>query len=307
MPDFEEALLRLAGPRLRRLGYDYEPRLRVGDELFGFHKSLGADIHAIIQFHRRHAGLQDDFTISLISAKSEEIQPRMYGGYDGARGARLSEVLWFVHHLRDLPVPDYWWATPDETCLETALNEALTYLEHYGVQWLEAPAPLKPWEMPAHHLMEFADGVEAVVAPEMERRGYQLEQCGLAGGLPYLYFCKLLPDNTYASIEMQPIYSLDPDRFYFDIRLQRRPNRHPLALENLAPRFPSASLAQLAWRAHGGSPLSQATITEIGSLFWVYRDLENLDAQLHAAVQDIVQIGLPWVEHLMSHQDDTIP
>ncbi len=296
MADFEEALLQIAAPRLKTLGYEYDPRLRLDDELFGFHKDLGDDVQAVIQFQRRRTVTQDDFTINLISAHSDDIRPRLYGGYAGARGARLSYVLWFVHHLRDESVADYWWDARDEAHLKMALTEAVGYVARYGVSWLEAPQPPRPWEMPTHQHEEFAASVRAVIAPELERLGYRLEQGMLAGDAPYLYFSKALSDDTCALIEMHSIYSLDPNEFNFDVRLQCRPDRNPLAPVDPAQRSRHVSLAQLVWHAHGAASPSTMTLAEVKALFWRYRNRAELNEQLRAALQQIVQIGLPWVE-----------
>ena len=88
--DFERVLLETAAPRLKQQGYEYDARLRLADQLFGFRKELDKDIHAIVQFSYRCDTARNEFTINLISARSREIHPRMFGGYPGARGARLS-------------------------------------------------------------------------------------------------------------------------------------------------------------------------------------------------------------------------
>ena len=293
--DFEKTLLETAAPRLKRLGYDYDARLRLGDELFGFRKELGEDVQAIIQFNYRCDPARNEFTINLISVRSSEIQPRMYGGYPGARGARLSYVLWFVHHLRDYAVPDYWWAVLDVEYLPAAVEEALGYLERYGVPWLEAPQAEKPWEMPQHHAGEFVEAVQAVVAPAMAQLGYRLERQSLAYDLPYLYFSKELPDGSCGLIEMQSIYSLDPSEFNFDVRLQRRPSGDPLSFSGPYRDWRSASLAQLVWYAQGGPALHTVTVDDLKTLFWHYADRAELDAQLRDALAQITQIGLPWI------------
>ena len=90
---------------MQPLGYAYDARLRLGEELYGFRKALGDDVHAVIQFRYRPDGAEHDFTVNLFTARSREIRPRMYGGYSGARGARLSYVMWFVYGLRDYRRP----------------------------------------------------------------------------------------------------------------------------------------------------------------------------------------------------------
>ncbi len=294
--DFEAVLLMHLAPRLLPLGYVYDARLRLGDELYGFRKTLGDDVHAVIQFRYRQDGAEHDFTVDLFTARSQEIRPRMYGGYSGARGARLSYVMWFVHGLRDYAVPDYWWVALDETYLPAALEEAMADVEHYGIPWLESPAAVKPWEMPVDHIADFCAAVQAVMSPEMERLGYQLKRQSLSGDRPYCYFSKALPDGTYALIELQTIYSLDPDEFNFDVCLQRRADNDPLAFNDDYGRWRSVSLAQLAWKTRENVPLDRLPVSEVKTLLWHYRDRAELDAQLRAALALMMRLGIGWIE-----------
>ena len=245
--DFEALLLEVLAPRFKARDYNYDPRLRLGNELYGFRKELGAARHAIVQFQPRHDAARYDFTVNLFTTQAGEIQPRWYGGYPGARGARLSYVMWFVHGLRDYAVPDYWWVALDAVYLPAALEEATEHIVRYGVPWLEEAQASKPWEMPVGGADEFGEAVQAVMAHEMERLGYRLERQSLAGNLPYCYFSKALPDGTYALIELQAIYSLDPSEFNFDVRLQRRVDDDPLAFDGNYEHWRSVSLAQLVW------------------------------------------------------------
>ena len=290
MSDLETLLLSEVAPRLFTLGYEYDPNLRLGDELSGFRKPLGDGVQAIIQFQRRTAA--DEFTINLLRVKTTDLQTRVYDGYTGSGGARLSYVLWFVHNVRLYRVPDYWWLVTS-----AALRDAAEKTAQYGVPWIEDQHAPTPWEMPLHHGAEFAAAVKTIVAPELERLGYQLEQRALAGKVPYLYFSKSLADGTFASIEMQSIYSLDPGEFNFDVRLQRRPDRNPLAPEKgLDHQARHASLAQLSCQARGVAALLTMTVAEAKTLLWHYADRAELDAQLLDARQQIVAIGIPWLE-----------
>ena len=298
MVDFTAALQQLIGPRLSALGFKSDPRLSQADELFAVSKTLSADRQAVIQFQRSHNAAVYHFTINLISARSVEHQP----GYEIEHGARLSYVLWFVHQRREYPVSDYWWVASDEAQLRSALDDALNSLERYGLAWLAAPEPPKPWEMPAHRLTEFAAAVQQVLAPPLAQRGYQLEQWTLADGAAYSFFFKELTDGSYALLELQAIYSLDPAEFSFDVRLQRRPDCDPLTPSALAFAA-SASLTQLAWGAHHAQPLQSVSVAEARRLLWPYRDRVELEAQLHAALQDLVQVGLPWVEQAAGLND----
>lgn len=88
--DFEAALLTLVAPRLQRLGYRYDARLRREAELFGFCKLLDNGEQAVIQFQRRGDSTADRFTVNLIRSRAGEIQPRPYGSEAGASAARLT-------------------------------------------------------------------------------------------------------------------------------------------------------------------------------------------------------------------------
>jgi len=52
--------------------------------------------------------------------------------------------------------------------------------------------------MPAQRADEFAQAVQAIMAPGMERLGYHLEQQLLPGNLPYSFFSKVMADGTFA-------------------------------------------------------------------------------------------------------------
>jgi hypothetical protein len=220
----------------------------------------------------------------------------LYGGYPGARGARLSYVMWFVHGLRDYAVPDYWWVVLDATYFPAALEEAIGHVERYGIPWLEAAQAIRPWEMPVQRADEFGQAVQAVMALEMERLGYRLEQQSLSGDLPYCYFSKSLPGGAYALIELQAIYSLDPSEFNFDVRLQRKSDGDPLTFNGDYRHWRSISLAQLVWQARDNAPLDRLSVSQVKSLFWHYRDRAELGAQLIDALDQIKRIGCAWIE-----------
>ncbi len=294
--DFEAALIEHLAPRLQPLGYDYEARLRLGAELFGFRKALDNDVQALIQFQRQAADTAEHFTVNLIRACESEIQPRSYGGKHDARGARLSYVLWFVHDRRDYPVSDYWWTVTDSASREAALLDAGDQLVHFGIPWLEDPDPSRPWEMPVNRADEFAEAVQAVMAREMERLGYRLERQSLAGDQPYCYFSKPMPDETFALIELQPTYSLEPGEFSFDVRLQRRADNDPLAFSGDYGHWRSASLAQLVHQVRGGTPLDRLSVSGVKTLVWRYHNRVELDAQLLDVLAQIKRIGWAWVE-----------
>jgi hypothetical protein len=298
--DFEAALLNYVAPRLRPLGYEYDARLRVEDELFGFRKALGNDVQAVIQFQRRGNSEADRFTVNLVRARASEIRPRLYDNGTSASAARLSYVLWFVYGLRDYAASDFWWTASDAAQRAAALLDAAARIERHGVPWLESPEAPKPWEMPAQSADEFAQAVQAVMATELERLGYHLERRSLPGNLPYCYFSKAMPDGTFALIELQSIYSLDPSEFNFDVRLQRRADNDPLDFDGDYGQWRSRSLAQLVWRARGSAPLDRLSVSEVKTLFWHYRDRTELEAQLRDALEQIKQIGCVWVEQASS-------
>ncbi len=68
MQSFKGVLLQTLGSPLSELGYQYEERLRNGNHLYGFQKSLGGGVYATIVFQRQHAGERAygyGFTIEL--------------------------------------------------------------------------------------------------------------------------------------------------------------------------------------------------------------------------------------------------
>jgi hypothetical protein len=293
--DFEAALLQVVAPRLQPLGYAYAAALRVADELSGFCKTLGDETQAVIQFQRRADPAFDCFTVNVLRIPADETHPRSIGGAQ-ARAARLGYVLWYVYDLREYPVSDYWWTATDSAQRETALRDVVEKLVQYGVPWVEAADAPRPWEMPLSRADEFSEAVQAVLARTMVQLGYRLECQTLAGDVPYCYFSKALPDGTYALIELQAIYSLDPDEFNFDVRLQRRADDDPLGFDGNYAHWRSISLAQLAWQSRGGAPLDEVLVSEVKTLFWHYCDRAELDAQLRDALDQIKHIGCAWVE-----------
>ncbi len=294
--DFAAALLNCVAPRLQRLGYHYDARLRREDELFGFRKPLESSMQAVIQFQRQDCSPEDRFTVNLIRARAGEMQSVLYGSEAGASAARLSYVLWFVYGLRDYPASDFWWLASNSAQREAALLDATEKVERYGVPWVESAAAPKPWEMPAQRADEFAQAVRTVMAPEMAHLGYHLEQQSLPGNLPYCFFSKAMPDGTFALIELQSIYSLDPSSFNFDVRLQRRADSDPLASSGDYGQWRSMSLAQLAWQARSRVPLAALSVAEVANLSWHYHDRAELGVQLADALEQIKRIGRAWVE-----------
>ncbi len=294
--DFEAALLNHVAPRLRRLGYHYDARLRWEDELFGFRKSLDGDVQAVIQFQRQSSSRQDRFTINLIRARAGGIPLGSAGSDASASAARLSYVMWFVYGLRDYPVSDFWWLASDSARREVVLLDATEKIERYGVPWVESPAAPKSWEMPVQRADEFARAVQDVMAPELARLGYHLEEQSLPGNRPYCFFCKAMPDGTFALIELQSIYSLDPSAFNFDVRLQRRADSDPFDFDGDYGQWRSMSLAQLAWQARSNVPLAALPVAEVANLFWHYRDQAELGAQLADVLKQIKRVGCAWVE-----------
>lgn len=290
---FEATLRRLAAPRLSECGYDYDDRLRDGDELLGFRKPLEADLHAIVQFQRRG----DEFTINLLRVKSAVIEPHVYGGYCDSLGARLSHVLWFVENVHaDGGRPDCWWTLDD-------LDAVVDALLRYGLPWLENPQASQPWEMPAQRWPEFVAAVTAIVASALAAHGYRAAAQSLAGSFLYRYFVKPLSDGEFALIEFQSIYSLDPAQFTFDVRLQRKATDNPLDCGGSYNDWPAraTSLGQLVWRARA-QPADEAWSADaVKSLLWHYADRAELDDRLGEVLVAIQQIALPWLEGTHRH------
>ncbi len=291
---FEEALLKIAAPRLKAQDYEYDPALREGNMLFGLRKRPGDDVQAIIQFQRTRTG--DAFTVNLIRARSHDVQPRLYGGYDGALGGRLSHVLWFVHQLRIYPQSEHWWAAGSAEDLQASLVDVVDQLKCYGIPWLEDPQARKPWEMPTHRGAEFRSALQRFIAPELDRLGYRSETQHLAWNYPYPYFVKPLADDGLAFIEFRQVYSLDPDRFEFDVRLQRKRSRDPLDVAKSSIAGQQMSLGQLVWKAQGSPSAAQNPIAAARSLTWYYSDRSELEAQLLAALEQVKRHGITWLE-----------
>ena len=291
---FEEALLKIAALDVKALGYEYDPALREGDRLFGLRKQLGNDVQAVVQFQLTRTG--DAFAVNLIRAISPDTQPRLYGGYEGALGGRLSHVLWFVHQLRIYPQSEHWWAAGNVEELHASLVDVVDQLKRYGIPWLEDPHARKPWEMPAHRGAEFRSALQRIVVPELDRLGYRLETQPLAWDYPYPYFVKPLADDELAFIEFRQVYSLDPDRFEFDVRLQRKRSRDPLDVAKSSMAGQQISLGQLVWKVQGSALAAQDPIAAAKSLTWYYRNRSELEAQLFAALKQVERHGITWLE-----------
>ena len=282
-PDFESLLLREVAPVLAAAGYAYDPRLREGVELFGLRKALTAETQAIVQFQRRLT--TGEFTVNLLRVSANPIGPRVYGGSAEAGGARLSYVLWYVYELRAYSASDWWWQPDAES-----LRDVAEQLMRYGLRWLEDPAASKPWEMPVQRNQEFVQAAQAILSEILLSAGFHWQQLRLAGDVPYLYAVKPLAVGTYAIIEVQPTYSLDPAEFTFDVCLQRAAVPNPLS-----GRGARVSLAQLrAPSCDVSNDDPQAAISAVKALLWRYADRAELDAQLRDVAICLREFGLAW-------------
>ncbi len=289
--DFEAALLRYVAPRLQPLGYEYLAPPRRDTDVFDFRKALINGPQAFIQFQRQDDPDSDRFTVNLLCAPAT-----VSGRVRFERAARLGYVLWYVYGVRDYAVSDYWWTAPSETQLQAALADAVEKILQYGLPWVEDAAAPKPWEMPVSRAAEFGAAVHTMLTPTLERVGYRSGFQALGGELPYCYFSKTLADGTFALIEVQPIYSLDPEEFYFDVRLQRRDDDDPLGFDGNYGHWRSMSLAQLAWQQRGAPQLDRLAVSDAKGLFWRYRNQAELHAQLRDVLDQLTRIGCAWVE-----------
>ncbi len=280
----DQRLYDAAVTRLAQCGYGYDARLCDGDELLGFGKPLGDDVHAIVQLQRRGAA----WTINLLRVKAAELSARVYGGYADALGARLSHVLWFVAKVRDGGQPDRWWPLDE---IETALD---LLIEH-GLPWLENSHAPKPWEMPAQNRSELLEAVRDIAGPELLERGYKVVEQSVSSDFPYPYFVKSLPDDQFGLIEFQSCYSLDPAYFMFDVRLQRKSTDNPLDFGGSYEEWRSASLGQLVWQQRGALDESWS-VDAVKTILWQYADRVELAARLREALGAIDQWGTRWLE-----------
>jgi hypothetical protein len=249
---------------------------------------LGNDVQAIVQFQRREK--TGEFTINLLRVKSDQIAPRLYGGYAEAGGARLSYVLWYVYELRLYPASDWWWP-PDESSLRNAADMTLCN----GVHWLENAAAPKPWEMPAYRSQEWVQAAQAMLGRDLSAWGFAWVQQTLTGDVPYLYAVRSRA-SAYDIVELQPAYSLDPAEFTFDVRLQRAASPDPLSGGG-----PRVSLAQLRRAVAGDAAApAEAVLAEAKALLWRYTDRAELDKQLRDVVGCLQQFGLGWFDRVGS-------
>jgi hypothetical protein len=277
--------------RLAQHGYGYDVRL-CNDDVLGFAKALGDDVHAIVQFQRRGA----EWTINLLRVKSAEVGAHVYDGYAGALGARLGHVLWFVANVREGGNPDRWWS-PDE------IEAALDLLIEHGLPWLEDPRAAKPWEMPAQRWSEFATAVMHIAGPELLAQGYRAATQTLAGRFPYPYFVKPLAGGEFALIEFQSTYSLDPTQFAFDVRLQRKQTDNPLDFGGAYGEWRAASLGQLVWRMCCAADEAWS-VDAVKSLLWQYADQAELADRLREVLRHVPQIARPWLEGVLDVRGD---
>ena len=275
--------------RLAQRGYGYDARL-CNDEVLGFAKALGEDVHAIVQFQQRRA----EWTINLLRVKSAEVGAHVYDGYAGALGARLGHVLWFIANVRDGGQPDRWWATDE-------IEAALELLIEHGLPWLEDPHATKPWEMPAQRWAEFAAAVLDIAGPELLAQGYQAATQTLAGRFPYPYFVKPLAGGEFALIEFQSTYSLDPTQFAFDVRLQRKQTDNPLDFGGAYGDWRAVSLGQLVWRTRWTDEEARSvdaarSVAAVKSRLWQYADRVELADRLREVLGYVPHIARPWLE-----------
>ena len=303
MTEFERVLKRVAAPRLKALGYEFDDNLKDSDVLLGFRRHLGDDVQAIVRFQRHARGgraLSDDFSVDLIRAQSEVIHPHVYGGYAGALGAQLSQVLWYVADMQAYGQPDHWWTPRSGRALARNIAEVVDYLEQVGLPWLEDPEAQKPWEMPSHEGREFQMALRSIVAPRLEQLGYRPESHPLAGDHAHCYFVKRLRKDWHAIVEFQPIYSLDPSHFEFDVRLQRKRSSNPFKFGKRYRYWRRTSLGQLMRRAYAARREQQPSMPEFRPVTWRYANHCELEACLHDAVEKVAEVAVPWLENVES-------
>jgi hypothetical protein len=299
MPDFEATLQQIVAPRLQTRGYKYESALQDGDVLFGFQKDLGDAVRALIQFqrHRRAAqAIGGEFTVNLLRVKAFDLQPRTFGGYPGALGARLSHVLWYVYDLQLYPQSIYWWPAATSEELAASLNEVVDQLLEYGLPWLEDPHGKRPWEMPTHRGREFREALYEIVAPELQQSGYRAETRYLTDDYPYSYFVKVLPEGLHAFVEFQQTYSLDPEHFEFDVRLQRKQPSDPFEFGGDFRYWLKTSLGQLLWQRQGDPGIEFDPFELAQAMLWQYADRAELHDRLRDALDKVKRYAIPWLE-----------
>jgi hypothetical protein len=204
--------------------------------------------------------------------------------------------------VRESNEPDRWWT------IET-LDEAVDLLISYGLPWLEDPHASKPWEMPAQRWSEFAAAVMDIAGPELLTQGYRAAAQSLAGCFPYPYFVKPLADGEYALIEFQSSYSLDPARFTFDVRLQRKTTDNPLDFGGAYGEWRAASLGQLVWRTRFAGDEARSvdaawSVDAVKSLLWQYADRAELAARLREVLEHMPHIARPWLEGVLDVRGD---
>jgi hypothetical protein len=294
MSQFDNALQKIAAPRLKELGYEYDPNLREGDELFGFSKDLGDQIAALVQFQRKGGLSNDEFTVNLLRVKTAEVQPRVYGGYAGALGARLTHMLWYVHELRDYPASEYWWVSADRSGLEANLIDAVNQIERYGVAWIEDPNAPRPWEMPEYPADQFVEVLNQVVTPDLVRLGFRSDMHRLNGNFPYPYFVKPIGDRQYGIIEFQQVYSVDPKQLDFDVRLQRKATPDPLDFCGEQRDCANIPLGLLVRQLNASSlPEIHPVLTP---LWWTYSTRAELIDRMGDVLAKVKQVAIPWLE-----------
>ncbi|HZY43373.1 MAG TPA: hypothetical protein VFF70_01375, partial [Anaerolineae bacterium] len=253
-------------------------------------------IAAFVQFQRKGGLSNDEFTVNLLRVKAADLQPRAFGGYAGALGARLTHMLWYVHELRDYPASEYWWTSTDRSGLEVNLIDAVNQIEKYGLAWIEDPNAPRPWEMPEYSAAQFVEVLNQVVTPDLIRLGFRSELRRLNGNFPYPYFVKPIDDRQYGIIEFQQVYSVDPKQFDFDVRLQRKATSDPLDFRGEQRDATNISLGLLVWQINASSfPEMQAGLAP---LWWKYATRAELIDRLGDVLAKVKQVAIPWFENI---------
>jgi hypothetical protein len=319
--NFEQILKKVAAPRLKPLGYEYDARLQDRDNLFGFSKKLDEDIYTIVAFQRHQceeAAWGWGFCVNLTRSKTQDPAEWYQGQYSGYIYTQLSYLLWAGYNLSIYPKSDYWWeaATADE--FEMQLLDALDKIEQYGIPWLENPQSKNPDHRDITRWDEFGEVLQNIVAPELELAGYEIRKYTRAKGRLHSYFAKQLLDNLNAFIVFQQIQSIDRHpRFSFDVLLFRKEASDPFSgsrgyLELQSP------LGKFLWTVHSvliyppeliewkmalqekNGELTPVQAPAPRFFKWEYDSREELEEQLKNALDKLKQYGIPWLEDLES-------
>jgi hypothetical protein len=278
MDEYLQVIDRVVAPSLAEQGYLYDPSNSEEPVLLKFQKSLAADVISAIEF-QRHTYEEEtegfDFRVNLHRSNLKD------PSYEGSLSGQLFQVLRYVYQLEDAGDDNHWFVVHEPTDFEVKLNEALDYLQRYGIPWLEDPDSRGFTHIPRQLRVKFHDNLSRIGLPRLAELGYEFEA---RQNLYVFHFHKRLANERHAHIRVQLLAKMSLVGSGFYIWLLRNGSSDPLD-DNTQDLYCDL-----------GGVVMRRREKPSDFLEWTFDDSEEMVIGLNNAVNMIVEVGIPWLE-----------